>query len=296
MNDNNIIHRDLKPSNILLSLNKKRIDKISFKISDFGLSKINEGTMSSKGTPFTMSPEMLKREINLISSKSDIWSLGIIIYYLLFKEYPYNGGEYNIIKQIEENKKLKNIEDKELNDLFIKMINPNVNKRISWEEYFNHSFFKNQFNQLNLPLFNINCEIHSLSYYAYCSKCKQNICKSCLQDHSSHKIINFSEIGLSDNEIKEYDNLIDSIDNNIKKITEIKNNINEFINQLKTIKINSSIYENDNDNNFKYYIIQYLNIINQQIQIKEIINFPKINKDNPVEIIESNLNKEILKI
>ena len=175
MNDNNIIHRDLKPSNILLSLNKKRIDKISFKISDFGLSKLNEGTMSSKGTPLTMSPEMLKREINLISSKSDIWSLGIIIYYLLFKEYPYNGSEYNIIKQIEENKKLKNIEDKELNDLFTKMINPNVNKRISWEEYFNHSFFKNQFNQLNLPLFNINCKIHSINYYAYYSKCKQNI-------------------------------------------------------------------------------------------------------------------------
>ena len=64
MNDNNIIHRDLKPSNILLSLNKKRIDKISFKISDFGLSNINEGTMSSKGTPLTMSPEMLKRETN----------------------------------------------------------------------------------------------------------------------------------------------------------------------------------------------------------------------------------------
>ncbi len=104
MNDNNIIHKDLKPSYILLSLNKKRKDKISFKISDFGLSNINEGTMSSKGTPLTMSPEMLKREINLISSKSDIWSLGIIIYYLLFKEYPYNGGEYNIIKQIEEKK------------------------------------------------------------------------------------------------------------------------------------------------------------------------------------------------
>ena len=69
------------------------------------------------------------------------------------------------------------------------MINPNVNKRISWEEYFNHSFFKNQFNQLNLPLFNINCKIHSINYYAYCSECKQNICKNCFQELSSHKII-----------------------------------------------------------------------------------------------------------
>ena len=67
---------------MLLSLNKKGIDKISFKISDFGLSKLNEGIISSKGTPLTMSPEMLKGEINLISTKSDIWCLGIIIYYL----------------------------------------------------------------------------------------------------------------------------------------------------------------------------------------------------------------------
>ena len=48
INDNNIIHRDLKPSNILLSLNKSKINKISFKISDFGLSKLIEGNKIDK--------------------------------------------------------------------------------------------------------------------------------------------------------------------------------------------------------------------------------------------------------
>ena len=100
INDNNIIHRDLKPSNILLSINKSRIDKTCFKISDYGLSKLldNNDSISSNGTPVTMSPEVLKGQTNLISSKSDIWSLGIIIYYLYFKEYPYNGREYNKLK------------------------------------------------------------------------------------------------------------------------------------------------------------------------------------------------------
>ena len=88
MKDKNIIHRDIKPSNILLSLNKSKINKISFKISDFGLSKLIEGSkinkMSLKGTPITMSPEILKGEENLICNKSDIWSLGIIIYFLLY--------------------------------------------------------------------------------------------------------------------------------------------------------------------------------------------------------------------
>ena len=101
----------------------------------------------------------------------------------------------------------------------------------------------------------------------------------------------FSKIGISDEEIKEFDNLINDIHNNIQKIIEIKKEINEFINNLKSIKINSCVYKNDNENNFKYYVIQYLNIINKKIQIKETINFPKIKYDN--KIIESNLNKEI---
>ena len=107
------------------------------------------------------------------------------------------------------------------------MLNPNVKKRISWEEYFNHSFFNNQFNQLDLPLFNINCKNHAQNYYAYCPKCKQNICKVVLKEHLSHKVILFSKIGISDEEIKEFDNLINDIHNNIQKIIEIKKEINE---------------------------------------------------------------------
>ena len=41
------------------------------------------------------------------SNKSDIFSLGIFIYSLLFIKYPYNGTEYEIIKQIESNKQIK---------------------------------------------------------------------------------------------------------------------------------------------------------------------------------------------
>ena len=279
MNDNNIIHRDLKPSNILLSFNKSKINKICFKISDFGLSKIKDehNTLSSNGTPVTMSPEMLKREINLISSKSDIWSLGIIIYYLYFKEYPYNGGEYNIIKQIEQNKKLKNINNKELDDLIKKMLNPNINERISWNNYFQHSFFNNNQlnNQLNLPIFNYKCNIHSKDYNTYCVKCKENICEICLKEHSSHNIIPFYQIGLSQNEIKQFNDIIKEIEHNMKNITNIKNEIIKFINDIKLINDNNSIYENDNDNNYKYYSIECLKIINDKLKIEKII-LPKI--------------------
>ena len=101
----NIIHKDIKPSNILISLNKTKVNEICFKISDLGLNRIlvKKETITSFSNKKSeiFSPEFLKEETNLISSKTDIWSLGILIYYLLNKEYPYSGTEYEIVNQIE---------------------------------------------------------------------------------------------------------------------------------------------------------------------------------------------------
>ena len=97
--------------------------------------------ISSKGASLTMAPEVLKGENDLIGYKSDIWSLGIIIYYMLFKEYPYNGKmEIQIIQEINKKNKLKSSGNKELDDLINKMLIINVDERISWENYFKHPF------------------------------------------------------------------------------------------------------------------------------------------------------------
>jgi len=65
MKEKNILHRDLKPSNILLSLNKSKINKTCFKISDFGLSKLldEDISMSINDTPITMAPEVLRKNV-----------------------------------------------------------------------------------------------------------------------------------------------------------------------------------------------------------------------------------------
>jgi serine/threonine protein kinase len=105
-----------------------------------------------------MSPECLKGE--LITSKSDIWSLGILIYYMLYKKYPYNGTEVQILNQIQSNQILININDKYLNDLLNKMLKVNINERISWEEYFQHPFFNSFICYLHLnirQIINIRC-------------------------------------------------------------------------------------------------------------------------------------------
>lgn len=90
------IHRDLKPSNIILDLNGNP------KIMDFGISKsIDElKTITQQnarpGTLLYMSPEQLGG--NLITVKSDIYSLGITFYEMLVGAHPYNSQTiYEII-------------------------------------------------------------------------------------------------------------------------------------------------------------------------------------------------------
>ncbi|MBU1626187.1 protein kinase, partial [bacterium] len=90
-----IIHRDLKPSNILL-FNEKMV-----KISDFGIAKmVNEKDYSKKelgiwGTPSYMAPERFKGSID--DFRSDIFSIGVIIYELLTGNKPFSGETTNKI-------------------------------------------------------------------------------------------------------------------------------------------------------------------------------------------------------
>ena len=150
------------------------------------------------------------------------------------------------------------------------MLKINKNERISWEEYFNHPFF----NQINLPSFDIICKNHSKELIAYCSNCKCNICEDCLNNHpgDTHKVIFFTNIGLSENENKEIDKLIKEIEININSFNQIK----KFINHIKSIK-DSSIYIDNDKFNYKQYSIQCLNIIKEKMKI-ENISLPKIFK------------------
>ena len=202
---------------------------------------------------------------------------------MLFKEYPYKGkGEIELLKDINSGKVLKLSDNDKLNDLLYKMLKININERISWEEYFNHPFF---INQINLPSFDIICKNHSKELIAYCSKCKCNICEDCLETHpgNTHNVIFFTNIGLSENEKKEIDKLIKEIDIKINSLIKSKkiigvnsfNQIKKFINNIKSIKDNSSIYNNDDKNNYKKYSIQCLNIIREKMKIQNI-SLPKI--------------------
>ena len=267
-----MIYRDLNLSNILISLNE--INKISIKISDLGLNKkINEElTMTSTKISYSRSPEII--ENYNIHTKSDLWNLGIIIYYLLFKEYPYKGiNEIKLLNDIKSGKQLKLSEDNDLNDLINKMICIDLNKRISWDDYFNHSFFKKD------PQFEFNCKIHSKIIGGYCLNCKNNICEECFHHHLNHNMISFNKIGMNEEEKKMSENLIKEIEININKINKMKEDLSLFVGKFKDIKENINIYENDDKNNFKRYYMKYLEIMKDKSKIEGNLNIDLCKQD-----------------
>ena len=275
MYNKKIIHGDLKLSNILIS--HERLDKSIIKLSDFLSSKKNSNSRSVVDISLTISPEILNDKEDI--SKCDLWSLGIIIYYMYFQNYPYNGkNEFILLNDINSGKKLNQIDNEELNDLMNKLLKINVNERLSWEEYFNHKFFKKEDNNKNIPFFNFKCQKHSKNLNFYCYNCKLNICEYCLKEHNNHKIIPFYNIGLNEEEIKRFEILFIEIEKKINSFNQLKNDIQSFFNKMKLIKENISIYKSDEENNFKKYYINILETINSQLENKlNIINLKENN-------------------
>ena len=151
MNENKIIHRDIKLDNIVVKYNNENTHSdINFivKLTDYGMSKnlINKIGKTYAGTPLTMAPEILEGEGKIdYDNKCDLWSIGIIIYQLFFKDYPYKGDTpiaiYNKIKN-GGNKFLKSTKNTNLDNLIQSLLIKEPSKRIIYEQYFNHPFFK----------------------------------------------------------------------------------------------------------------------------------------------------------
>uniref|UniRef100_A0A8C6P0H2 Serine/threonine-protein kinase Nek2 n=1 Tax=Nothobranchius furzeri TaxID=105023 RepID=A0A8C6P0H2_NOTFU len=117
-----VLHRDLKPANIFLDI------KQNVKLGDFGLARIlNHDTSFAKtfvGTPYYMSPEQINRMS--YNEKSDIWSLGCLLYELCALLPPFTAyNQQDLAEKIREGKfrRIPYRYSEELNALLSKMLN-----------------------------------------------------------------------------------------------------------------------------------------------------------------------------
>lgn len=89
LHDISIIHRDIKPENILFA---EADDDITVKLTDFGLSTMKEGRLTTRcGTPSYCAPELLSGQG--YNKAVDMWSLGVLTYVLLCGVMPFTGAD-----------------------------------------------------------------------------------------------------------------------------------------------------------------------------------------------------------
>lgn len=146
LHQHKVSHFDLKPSNILLS-RKNTFNCLTLKLADFGFSKSlscpDETNDEIRGTPLYMAPEILmKRKYD---SRADLWSVGIILYEIIFGKTPFNTSSIvKLAAEIRSDHEIKIPSTYKISstchDLLVQLLQRDPGNRISFEAFFEHSF------------------------------------------------------------------------------------------------------------------------------------------------------------
>ena len=141
-----IVHRDLKPDNIMIT---QQNDFGVIKIMDFGLSKIvstQEKMVDGYGTLSYVAPEVLLR--TPYNKEVDIWSMGVILYYMLCGHLPFKGNKEAVIAEkivndeIEFNDEEWEVRSKKVKELIASCLKKEPEERITIDKFLNHPWFK----------------------------------------------------------------------------------------------------------------------------------------------------------
>ena len=135
LHDLNILHRDLKCANVFLYSNGEA------KIGDLNVSKVTRGGMGTTqtGTPYYASPEVWND--CPYDSKSDIWSLGCVLYEMITLKPPFRAADMEgLYKKVTKGQysKIPDIFSNDLHQIIIFLLQVNPKLRPSCDQILNH--------------------------------------------------------------------------------------------------------------------------------------------------------------
>ncbi|NXO25663.1 NEK11 kinase, partial [Cisticola juncidis] len=162
MHERRILHRDLKAKNIFLK------DSL-LKIGDFGVSCLLMGSCdlatTFTGTPYYMSPEVLKHQG--YNTKSDIWSLGCILYEMCCMNHAFTGQNFLsvVLKIVEgETPSLPDRYPSKLNAVLHSMLNKNPSLRPAAAEILKSPYIDEQLKKIQYKFTNVTVEDKALNW------------------------------------------------------------------------------------------------------------------------------------
>jgi len=134
---NNFAHHDIKLENILLSPNSEENNLL---LIDFGLSIVFSKERDAKtedysGSPLYMPPEVINR-IPYDAFMADIWSMGVILYYLLCNEFPFQAESFDELVTVVtmDNLEVPDYVSEHTRKLLHRLLDKNPQTRITIEE------------------------------------------------------------------------------------------------------------------------------------------------------------------
>ena len=156
LHDKKIMHRDLKSANIFLVK-----DKHQCKIGDMNVSKVikEKVLLTQTGTPYYASPEVWRDEP--YSYKSDLWSIGCVIYELCALKPPFKGKDLdelfvNVCKGKPE--RISHVYSEDLWKMILMLLQVDVNKRVDCDKFLNNKLIVKKIKEMKM----INSEFRNL--------------------------------------------------------------------------------------------------------------------------------------
>lgn len=192
LRDINILHRDLKPENILIN----SIGEL--KLADFGWAT-NKPSNDNVGTTKYSSPEMIFDDKNY-DYKTDVWSLGVILYEFLYGASPYEAKKERKVEEKIEKVFFKfpdkPVTSDKVKDLIRKILSKHPTQRPDYEEILEHEWLKPMIERNNDTNSELEIEFNS----QYNSDVEISESNSVSEENNEQEKEESSNAGLSDTE------------------------------------------------------------------------------------------------